>query len=377
MSRPTRNALETYGERIHIYARGDRYRIAWVDNLGQPRERSRRTLDDARDVAQRQAELLGMPHGASQPDALFGVLVADWLEPGRHPQWSDRTRDTHVTDMRSLVVPKLGGRTCSELKGIDCANLLNELARAGYSRETIRRVLRDLRSIVKHGRAIGTWPSGIDPLIGIGMPSRVEGRDPNELLHPSDIPSRREVDALAVAMDDIHPRLGLMIRVARDTGLRYAELLGVRPMDIDLRNREIDVKRTLIQPKSGPIFEGPPKTRAGFRKVIFSKELVAPLRTRMVEVESLDGLMFGTLVTCQPWRRSNWAKTMKLAREASGYPEKFGLHSVRHHAITAWLDAGLPIGAVSRLAGHSSPEVTLRRYVGAGEDHLDQARAVL
>ena len=95
----------------------------------------------------------------------------------------------------------------------------------------------------------------------------------------------------------------------------------------------------------------------------------------MKGLNSVD--MNTTLVTNTGWRRGNWAKLMKDAREESGYPEHLALHSIRHYSLSDWLARGLPLGTVARLAGHSSPEVTLRRYVGAGEDHLDQARAIL
>lgn len=49
-------------------------------------------------------------------------------------------------------------------------------------------------------------------------------------------------------------------------------------------------------------------------------------------------------------------------------------HSLRHSFCTTGLnDWGLPVTTVSLLAGHSDPQFTMSRYVGASQDAIDAA----
>ena len=50
----------------------------------------------------------------------------------------------------------------------------------------------------------------------------------------------------------------------------------------------------------------------------------------------------------------------KLSRKAE--IPLFGPHALRHRAITQLIKRGVPIAIVSRIAGHSSPVITMKTY---------------
>src|SRR5690606_3907688 len=64
-------------------------------------------------------------------------------------------------------------------------------------------------------------------------------------------------------------------------------------------------------------------------------------------------------------------------RATSGYPRQFGWHSLRHNASTSWVNAGGKPADVSRIAGHHSVQFTINRYYGADNTHVDAIRELL
>ena len=62
-----------------------------------------------------------------------------------------------------------------------------------------------------------------------------------------------------------------------------------------------------------------------------------------------------------PWTYSSCYKRFAAFCERTGLPNR-GFHNFRHTVITARLASGMPLQAVSALAGHSSVAVTDRRY---------------
>jgi integrase len=53
------------------------------------------------------------------------------------------------------------------------------------------------------------------------------------------------------------------------------------------------------------------------------------------------------------------------------------LHGLRHSALTALSESGVPIATVSKYAGHSSPAFTASVYLIASDDSLAAASDAL
>ena len=69
-----------------------------------------------------------------------------------------------------------------------------------------------------------------------------------------------------------------------------------------------------------------------------------------------SGLVFATEFG-RPVEPRNILRTIELAAKKAGV-EGIGVHTLRHSAATAWLDAGVHIKAVADLLGHSSISIT-------------------
>lgn len=62
-----------------------------------------------------------------------------------------------------------------------------------------------------------------------------------------------------------------------------------------------------------------------------------------------------------PWHYSTVFNRFRRYCNMVGVEHR-GLHAIRHTVITRRLGAGVPIQAVSALAGHANPLITLKRY---------------
>jgi integrase len=85
-----------------------------------------------------------------------------------------------------------------------------------------------------------------------------------------------------------------------------------------------------------------------------------------------SGLVFTTELG-KPVDPRNLLRTIEVAAKAAGV-EGVGVHTLRHSAAVAWLEAGVHIKAVADLLGHSSIAITGDVY---GHTSDDTARAAV
>jgi integrase len=134
------------------------------------------------------------------------------------------------------------------------------------------------------------------------------------------------------------PRNGPLVLLALATGMRRAELAGLRWEDWD--------------PVAGTLRVGKSKTKAGVRLVaIDPSHLPQPVQT--------TGWIF-------PGRGGSRQRDDALSRRAQRVLTRAGvsgtLHTLRHTHASILLAEGVPLPAVARRLGHASPATTLRIY---------------
>jgi integrase len=109
-----------------------------------------------------------------------------------------------------------------------------------------------------------------------------------------------------------------------------------------------------------------PKSQRSRRTVPLSPAIVSLLKAQRAAqaAERLHagsqwtdtGLVF-TTETGGPVDPRNLLRTIEIAADKAGV-EGFGVHTLRHSAAVAWLEAGVHIKAVADLLGHSSISIT-------------------
>ena len=164
-------------------------------------------------------------------------------------------------------------------------------------------------------------------------------------------------------------RLYALWLLVATTGMRRAELAGLRWVDIDLDGARLSPRRPRVVVNYA-VHESEPKTRMGKRSLALDPATLAALQEHQAQQEQertevgsawMDsGLVFtrpdGSPI--HPDLITDWFR--RLARNAGLPPIR--LHDVRHSYATAALAAGVPAKVVSERLGHATIAITLDVY---------------
>lgn len=171
--------------------------------------------------------------------------------------------------------------------------------------------------------------------------------------------------------------------LAMGTGLRQAELLGLRWQDIDMVNSEINIVQTIrreakidLETGEKPLKNktefriGTPKSRKGERMVPLPKFLIHELKIHQLmqngeKARIGDGYVDNDLVfpneIGEPTDARNLTRSYKRLLARAGVEYK-NFHVLRHTYATLLLEKEVPIKTISELLGHSDTRITSNTY---------------
>jgi len=321
----------------------------------------------------------GQPIG---PTDVMSAVVGAWLESREH-EVSPQTFHNYRAHARRYILPHLGKLKLSEVTPDDVRAMDRKLAKAGLSGATRLYAYRVLSMVFR--RAVQDRKIAWSPCDPVKPPKR-------------DSPEPEALEAAEVI--DLLQRLNgspvfLPALLAFDTGMRREELLALLWEDVDLKEGVVHVRRAVEQ-VDGNLRIKEPKTARSKRYVKLSPPAVAALkdhrttqRAHFLKYRPLwrdEGLVFPSLRyhdaehrVGRLWTPYAFSKAWRVAvidanehRLAefveAGYkvedfePWEFGIHRLRHTFITHQLRAGTRLEVVSRAAGHSGSNVTLKMY---------------
>ena len=190
------------------------------------------------------------------------------------------------------------------------------------------------------------------------------------------------VSALLVAAEGL--RYAPALKLIAATGLRRGEALALRWSDVDLDTGLLVVPGTLAR-VNGALVITQPKTERSRREIPLTPPVVAMLnahrkvqreeRLRAANQWADTGLVFVTEIG-SPVEPSSILREIRIAAAKVGLSD-VGIHTLRHSAAVAWLEAGVHIRQVADLLGHSSISVTGDTYGHGSQDGAKAAVLVL
>jgi integrase len=191
-----------------------------------------------------------------------------------------------------------------------------------------------------------------------------------------------DADAVsAVLRAAVGSRYHCALALIAATGLRKGEALALRWDRVDLDGGALKVAATIGR-VGDRLLITQPKTDRSRRTVPLNPAVVAMLR-RHSAAQKQDRLRAGSewvdsgLVFTNefggPVEPRNLLRVIEVAAKAAGVAG-VGVHTLRHSAAVAWLEAGVHIKAVADLLGHSSIAITGDVY---GHTSEDTARAAV
>lgn len=297
--------------------------------------------------------------------------LRNWLDGYVKTNCSQRTLDGYQAIIKNHLIPVLGQHQLRKLNQQMIQSYYGKAVEKLSSR-TVHHQHRVLSQALKYAVRQGFL-----------------GRNPCELV---DAPSPRgklmrtltqsEVQDLLIAAEGnyYYP----VIYTAVSTGLRQAELLGLRWRDIDISSRSISVNRTLYK-RRGVCEFIEPKTSHSRRRVSMTLKLAAFLREYRLERKSLyrglgkdftlDDLVFAN-IEGKPIDPGVLSHNFGRIAKRTGL-ESVRLHDVRHTFASLMLLRGAKPKVISEALGHSSVAFTMDVYSHIIEGMQSDAMALL
>jgi integrase len=326
---------------------------------------SRRAAERAAHAAE-QRVLEGRWHDASLGAVAFREYVEDdWL-PSKHIEAT--TRAAYQSNLDKHFYPFFGQRPMAKVAPSTVQDWVTHAAASGLSPRSIRKYHAMLHSIFK--RAVRDQVILLNPCEHTELPKVVLKRSPT--LTPD------QFDRLIAAIPEGHR---LMVETAIETGMRWGELIALRPRHVDFLRRTVTVEETIVEvsrrhsPTSERMIVKPyPKDNEPRTFGVRTDWLEAVAEHINHRGIGRDQLLFTTEVGTPLSRNTFRTRVWLPAVKASGVDFHVRMHDLRH-AHASWLLAGgSDLKSVMDRMGHAQIQTTqkyLHSLPGADQKNLD------
>jgi integrase len=339
---------------------GIAYEVRWVDggrerqktfSVKREAQRHAASVENAKESGAPTADLAGRSEKFEDVVRASVVASRPRLKPGTVLQYE------HLYKTR--VLPVFGKKRIAAITSQEVQRWVNDLVAAGKAPNTVHNHFVALNKVFRYAtkhRFISH-----NPCEAVELPKNVHTKD----FAPVFL-SKGQVDALAVAMDATEP-YGLLVRFCALTGLRAAEVQGLRIRDVVLSatGAHVGVRQT-IRRINYKWAVGTPKSARSRRDVpLLDRGLIADLKLYVLQHPHSgdpDALFWPA--------RSNGSRRLDFSRNIDcgsvlqyymrpllqelGLPPKMRWHDLRHTYASLMLAAGIPPYKLSRWMGHAS-----------------------
>ncbi|MDP2954529.1 MAG: site-specific integrase, partial [Chloroflexota bacterium] len=326
---------------------------------GTPRRHFETVRGRKGDAQRRLTELLAsLDKGVYTPPGRLTVAehLKNWLKGYVKTNCSQRTFDGYASIIERHLIPALGHVQLKQLHPQAIQSYYGQACQA-LSPRTVHHQHRVLSQSLKYAVRQGYL-----------------GRNPAELVDP---PSPRKKAMRTMTPDEVEVLLEAakdslyypVVYTALSTGLRQAELLGLRWRDVDLDMCSLSVSQVLYKRRGVCQFKEP-KTPHSRRRVAMTPKLAVFLREYKTERAlislklgrrlALDDLVFSS-VEGQPLAPGTLSHAFhRLAGQVGLKGVRF--HDLRHTFASLMLLRGAKPKVISEALGHSSVAFTMDTY---------------
>lgn len=278
-----------------------------------------------------------------------------------------KTKADYEMRLRAHVIPRFGDVPITKITRADVQAWIQEMVESNSSGSTIRHAVGILSRVLNE--AVGSGALVANPCQRISLPRLTKGN-----VQPLTL---EQVKALATAIEHpvvkpagngarpvgrhSFPEYGLLIRFAAFTGLRAAEIAGLKVKALDLDKGMVQITETLSE-VNGHLYTVPPKTYQS-RSVPLPDFLAQELQEHL---NTLDGSPDEYVFRASGGGPLEWHnfynRHFKPAVRQAGLPESTRFHDLRHTYASLLISQGAHSRAMMERLGHSSINVTLGTY---------------
>lgn len=301
----------------------------------------------------------------------FGEFAQLWFNTYKRPNLRENSKEDCLYILNNHILPPLSAMRMRDIKPVHIRGVMSNLA--GYSRSVQGKAVQILRSIFN--AAVENHLIMRSP---VSSALKAGGETAKEKVPLTPEQSQRLLDVTAGTR--AYPAVAIML----GAGLRKEEAVGLMWEDIDLKNGYIHVRHAKPFHHGKGEVTDQLKSKAAYRTIPIPAWLLQILRGEHSKTNSLFVL---AMRNGESLTESSFGRLWGIIKaRTTDDPEKIGTpvsarhpnviyaldfhvhpHLLRHTCITRWLEAGFDLKEVQYLAGHSTPDMTLRVYA-----HYDQ-----
>jgi integrase len=337
--------------------------VHWQARYRDANGRSRSQSFDRRTDAERFLERNGadLQRGEWVDPRIRRSLFSDWADDwwATTVRLRPNTRRGYWLLLQNHVLPYFGERTIAAIDWMDVERFIADRLKAGNGAKHVREMVTVVSLIMKC--AIMSNARKDNPAAGHEL------RVPRTRVRQAAMLSMEQVaSVVANTVEQYRPAIWVLVF----TGLRPAELCGLRIRDIDLMHGVLHVcgTRSPIAGFDGGVREqvdGLTKSEAGQRSIPIPSWLCADLAAMLASRASplpQDAHLFVNK-DGRPLNRDTFrARIVRPALRAAGLPDDFRTYDFRHTHASLLIDDGANVLALAERMGHTDPAITLRTY---------------
>lgn len=191
---------------------------------------------------------------------------------------------------------------------------------------------------------------------------------------------KNQAEKLAEVLNDSNTVASDMFDFDMRTGLRFAELLGLTPKDIN--DHVINIDKTWLYKKGKNAEFGDTKNSASHRQIVIDDQALADIDKYLDNCESDEPIFVKALSNETGFEPTEAQKykaiyhstlNNKLARfcKKAEVP-RIGIHGLRHTHASLLFSAGISILSISKRLGHANTTTTEKVYVHLIKDQQEK-----
>lgn len=297
----------------------------------------------------------------------------EWLRINRN-RVKESTYAKYCSMLEKHVKPRLGGCLVQALSSVIIEQFSNDLlCEEELAPKTVKDILTMLHSVIKYIRK--QFPEALQtidiiypkiPKIEMRVLSRAE--------------QTRLIEFLIKDMDEC--KFGILLSLL--TGMRIGEVCALRWESVSLTEKTINVKATMQRLRNfddssdskTKILISEPKSETSIRTIPLTDYVVKLCETWKSDNSSAFVLTGDENKFIEPrtmqYKLERYTKTCGL--------EGVHFHTLRHTFATRCVEVDFEIKSLSEILGHSSPRITLERYVHSSmelkRDNMNKLAAI-
>ena len=300
----------------------------------------------------------------------LSCYIIEWMQTFKAYSVKQSTYDRLLTSVKALEGFQIASMPIGEITSVHIQKYVNELAEYGYGLSTIKKQVRIVTAPLKQAAALHQIPA--DPAVGIQLPSRSSVQKAERT---AEAYSQEEQKALWVLIDT-HQRAGYaVVDLMIETGLRVGEALALRWKDINLSQKRLRVRSTVVRlaNKKRSYVQNCAKSESSNRTIPLTPKAVSLLQMLKANTEH-EWVFVGDDGQRLSYEALRW-QTRCLCK-AADVPYR-GEHVFRHAFATNCYHKGIDVKILSRLLGHADVNITYNIYVHLYGDGFDEMYAAL